>query len=89
MRIGRTKYRLSPINILVALCVLGLLISPLIAKNAFGGLLILVYLIPVFILGLVIDCVLQIFSSNYRRTVIIELVIIILILMIVIAFQQS
>jgi len=86
MRIGRTKYRLSPINILVGLTVLGLLISPLVPNNKFGGLLTLVYLVPLFIFGLVIDCVLQIFSNSHCRTIIIELVIIILVLMLALSF---
>jgi len=88
MRIGGTLYRLSPINILVAVSGIGLLISPLIANNKFGGLLPLVYLSPIFIFGLIIDFIIQLFSKTYRWAIIIELVILIIVLMIIIAFQK-
>lgn len=88
MRIGRTIYRLSPINIVVAAIVIALLISPLIANNPFGGLLMLVYLTPVFIFGLIIDFVIQLFSKNYRWAIIIELFIIIVVLLVILSFQK-
>jgi hypothetical protein len=75
------KYRLSPINIFVGISVVALLLSPLFANSDFGGLVLLVYLFPIFIFGMLIDFVLQIFSKNHRRTIIIELVIIIVVLM--------
>gem|GEM_PF-4416108 len=74
-------------NIFVLVSTVLLLASSLFINNPFGSLLILLYLTPLFILGLVIDCVLQIFVSSYRKIVIIELVAIIIGLMLVLSFM--
>lgn len=74
-------------NIFVLVSTFLLLASSLFINNPFGSLLILLYLTPLFILGLVIDCVLQIFLSSHRKIVIIELVAIIIGLMLVLSFM--
>ena len=82
------KYRWSPVNIFVLVSTVLLMVSTLSTNSPFGGLLILLYLTPLFILGLVIDCVLQIFLSDYRRIVIIELIVIIIGLMLLSTFLK-
>ena len=88
MRIGRTRYRVSPLNLFVAICTVGLLVSPLFVQEGFGGVLTLLYLTPFFILGLVVDFVIQLLSKSFRFAVLLELVIIILVFMLVLAFRQ-
>ena len=88
MRKGRTRYRLSPINIFVAISAVVLLVSPLILSKGFGGLLMFVYLVPLFIFGLVADYLIQLFSKTFRFVIILELVIIILALMLVLAVKR-
>ena len=75
------KYRLSPINVFIILCTAILVASPLFSNSGFGALPVLIYVVPIFILGLVIDFTLQLFLRHYRWVVIIELVLIIIVLM--------
>jgi hypothetical protein len=71
------RYRWSPLNIFVLVSTISLLVSPFFTPLPFGHLRLLLNLIPVFILGLVIDSVLQIYLTNHRRVVIIELIVLI------------
>lgn len=75
------KYRVTPINVFVALAMVALLFVMFFSNTVQGGLYVAVYILPVLLFGLIIDFVMQLLRLSYTLLFIIELIVILAVLL--------